>query len=54
MMHWRGLSGSAPPAGGTAKWGLSPGHGNVWPGTDGTESVTEIDWYERGLIDDVV
>tara|TARA_R110001583_G_scaffold195181_1_gene370295 strand:- start:16469 stop:20674 length:4206 start_codon:yes stop_codon:yes gene_type:complete len=54
MMHWRGLSGSAPPAGGTAKWGLSPGHGNVWPGTDGTESVTEIDWYERGLIDDII
>jgi hypothetical protein len=54
MMHWRGLSGSGPPAGGTAKWGLSQGHGNVWPGTDGTESVTAIDWYERGLIDDVV
>jgi len=54
MMHWRGASGSGQAAAGTAKWGLSPGHSNVWPGSDGTESVTTIDWYERGLIDDVI
>mgnify|MGYP003143655755 CR=1 FL=1 len=52
VMHWRGESGSAQPAAGTTKWGIMPGHNNIWPGTDGTESVTTIDWYERGLIDD--
>ena len=41
------------PAANTKKWQIAPTHFQVWPGSDGTESATVMEWYERGLIDDV-
>ena len=53
LQNWSGLSGSGAPGGTDKKWQIAPTHFQVWPGSDGTESATVIDWYERGLIDDV-
>tara|TARA_R110001592_G_scaffold55185_3_gene168715 strand:- start:11605 stop:15792 length:4188 start_codon:yes stop_codon:yes gene_type:complete len=53
VQNWSGLSGSGAPAANTKKWQIAPTHFQVWPGSDGTESATIMEWYERGLIDDV-
>jgi len=53
LQNWSGLSGSGAPSGTDKKWEIAPTNFQVWPGSDGVESATVIDWYERGLIDDV-
>ena len=51
LRYWSGLSCSGAPAASTKKWEIEASPIYIWPGTDGTESVTlGTDWYCEGIL----
>ena len=51
LKYWSGENGSGVPPANHSKWLLDASALQVWPGTDGTESVTlGNDWYCEGVL----